>query len=123
MDQSNLEYIRVGDLKPGDFFTLGVNSPLTFVARGHHLTMRGSVQLDASCLAGMRDGAAYTSTFYRPALEVLLVPENVVGERVAAAVEAFSDRQFRGHERIELPSGVWPWADAVMTGGEPEVAA
>lgn|SRR5699024_3512349 len=112
MNLNDLEWIEVADLEPGEFFTLGPDSPLTFVARGHHLTMRGSAQLDVSCLAGVRDGAAYTSTFYRPKLKVLIVPEEVVGERVAAAVEAFNDRQFRGHDRAELPSDVWPWAEA-----------
>lgn len=108
----DLVYAEIGNLEAGEFFTLGETCPLTFVSRGGHLTSRGTVEVDASCLAGLRDGKAYGKVFYRPHLEVLIVPDDVVGERVGAAIEAFRDRNFSGRERVELPMGIWPWADA-----------
>lgn len=107
----DLEWAEISDMEPGEFFTLGETCPLTFVSRGAHLTARGTVELDASCLAGLRDGKAYPNTFYRPKLEVLVVPDEHVGARVGAAIEAFHDRNFSGYERIELAMGIWPWLE------------
>lgn len=107
----DLEYAEISNLVSGEFFTLGETCPLTFVSRGGHLTERGTVEVDASCLAGLRDGKAYSKTFYRPNLEVLIVPDGHVGARVGAAIEAFHDRNFSGYERVELAMGIWPWLE------------
>lgn len=107
----DLEYVEICNLEPGEFFTLGETCPLTFVSRGGDLTQRGTVEVDASCLAGLRDGRAYSKTFYRPKLEVLVVPDGHVGARVGAAIEAFRDRNFSGYECVELAMGIWPWLE------------
>ncbi|WP_166821842.1 hypothetical protein [Brevibacterium limosum] len=105
----DLEYIEISALEPGKFFTLGLTCPLTFVSRGAYVTARGTTEIEASCMAGMRDGKAYSKTFYKPKLEVLIVPDEHVGARVGSAIEAFRDRNFRGCERVELATGIWPW--------------
>lgn len=104
----DLEWVAVSDLKAGEFFTLGTTCPLTLVSRGTYVTARGTTEVEASCLAGMRDGRAYSKTFYKPKLEVLIVPDEHVGARVGAAIEAFRDRNFRGCERVESATDIWP---------------
>lgn len=108
----DLEWAAVSDLDAGELFTLGTTCPLTFVSHGAYLTGRGTTETEATVLAGIRDGKPYAKTFYRPALEVLIVPDERVGERVGTAVEAFRGRNFTGSERVELPDGIWPWTAA-----------
>lgn len=106
----NLEWSAIADLEAGEHFTLGPTSPLTFTCLGAYVTARGTVEVEASCLAGIRDGRAFTKRFFKPQLSVLIVPDEYVGERVGSAVEAFKDRQFTGNDHIELASGIWPWS-------------
>lgn len=115
----DLEWAAVSDLSAGEFFTLGTTCPLTFVSHGTYLTRWNTAETAATVLAGIRDGKPYAKTFYRPALEVLIVPDEHVGERVGTAVEAFRGRNFTGSERVELPDGIWPWSAA----DDAEVAA
>lgn len=111
-ETTELEYVEVGDLRIGEHFTLGENCPLTFVVRELFVSTSGRVQVNTTVLAGLSDGRAYSKTMYRPQLEVLLVPDEYVGERVGRAIEAFRNRNRRGHDRVELGSGIWPYVAA-----------
>lgn len=107
---SELLYTEVSDLQVGEFFTLGENCILTFLVRDKFIGRNGRVEVTTTVLAGLSNGRAYDKTMFRPALEVLLVPEEVVGERVSGALEAFHAHNSRGkgRDRVQLGSGIWP---------------
>ncbi len=107
-----MEWVEVGDLAPGEFFTLGESCPLTFVVRDRRHGRAGRLEVDTTVLAGNSAARSYAKTMYRPNLEVLIVPEEVVGERVAGAVAAFAGRNFNGLDRVELADNVWPYVAA-----------
>ncbi len=119
-DNCDLEWTEVGGLERGEFFTLGEGCPLTFVVRDNRIGRSGRVEVDANVLAGSSGARAHCKTFFRPALEVLAVPEAVVGERVAGAIDAWAERNFNGVDRWELPADVWPY---IVTDDDAEVVA
>lgn len=107
-----IEYTEVGDLEPGECFTLGKHCPLTFLVRSKHRGRAGRTEVDTTVLVGLSSGRAYSKTFVRSDLEVMLVPSQYVGERLERALEEFS-RSRQGEDRIELGSDVFPYTTPV----------
>ena len=112
-----LEWVEVQHLEIGESFTLGEQCPLTFTVREKFITTNGRVQVDTTVLSGLSDGRAYSKTMYRPTLEVLIVPDEFVGERLGRAIEAFRNHNRRGRDRVELGSDIWPYT-ATVEGSE-----
>ena len=108
-DHSSLEWTTLDDLEVGEFYTLGTESPMTFLLVGRALGRGGRLEFDVTTLVGASGGRAYTRTFWRPKQEVLVVPAEYVGDRLTAAAVAFAEREQRGLDRIELGSDVFPW--------------
>lgn len=108
-DHSSLEWTTLDDLEVGEFYTLGTESPMTFLLVGRALGRGGRHEFDVTTLVGASGGRAYTRTYWRPKQEVLIVPAEYVGDRLTAAAVAFAEREQRGLDRIELGSDVFPW--------------
>lgn len=103
-----LEWAKLSDLEVGEAYTLGVESPMTFLMLGKFYGRNGRPEYDVSTLVGASGGRASTRTYFRGETEVLVVPAEEVGKRIACAAEAFSSRSFTGSERIELSRDCWP---------------
>ena len=108
-DHSSLEWTTLDDLEVGEFYTLGTESPMTFLLVGRALGRGGRHEFDVTTLVGASGGHAYTRSYWRPKQEVLIVPAEYVGDRLTAAAVAFAEREQRGLDRIELGSDVFPW--------------
>lgn len=107
-----IEYCEIGDLEPGEHFTLGKRCPLTFLVRSKHRGRAGRTEVDTTVLVGLSAGRSYAKTFIRSDLEVMLIPDQFVGDRLSRAIEEFS-RERQGEDRIELGSDVFPYATPI----------
>lgn len=103
-----LEWSRICDLRVGEAYQTSVDSPLTFVMLGKFYGRNGRPEYDVTTIVGPNQGRASTRTYFRGEKEVLVVPPAEVGSRVAHAAVAFSDRNFRGHEIVQLGRDCWP---------------
>lgn len=110
----------LSDLEPGECYTLSTSSPFTFLMLGKFAGRNGRAEFDATTIVGAASGRASTRTYYRGDLEVLVIPADMVGERIAAAAAAFTNRNFNGSERIELGGACWPLS---LAGEDMEVVA
>lgn len=122
-DHPDLEWTQLSDLKVGEAYTLSTESPLTFLMLGNFKGRNGRPEYDVTTLVGPAQGRATTRTYFRGDTEVLVVPTREVGHRAAFAANAFSDRTFRGHDRIELGPDCWPQSLANHATDETEVSA
>lgn len=104
---TDLEWATLSDLEIGEAYTLGIESPLTFLLVGVHSGRGGRAEYDVTTLVGP-GGRSSTRTYWRPNQEVLIVPAEAVGHRLSAAATAFAERERRGLDRIALGSDVWP---------------
>ncbi|WP_193078994.1 hypothetical protein [Brevibacterium aurantiacum] len=119
---SDLEWSKLSDIEPGECYTLATDSPMTFLMLGKFTGRNGRPEYDVTTLVGPSGGRATTRTFFRGGVEVLVVPPEVVGERIAHAAVAFTNRNFNGSERIELSVDCWPLS-LVSDTDDAEVAA
>ncbi|MCU4298185.1 hypothetical protein D3I60_14075 [Brevibacterium permense] len=104
---SDLEWSPIADLEVGEAYTLSTSSPLTYILVGKHTGRGGRAEYDATTIVGP-GGRGYTRSYFRGDLEVLVVPPEEVGARIADAAESFSTRSFTGREHISLSSDSWP---------------
>ncbi|MGM0697651.1 MAG: hypothetical protein ACQEVD_02300 [Actinomycetota bacterium] len=121
-DRPNLKWAPIDDLEVGEFYTLGVESPLTYLLVGRYAGRGGRTEYDVNVLVGPSEGRAYTKTFWNPSQDVLVIPPEHVGDRLTAAAVAFNERHHLGREHIELGSDCFPWC-AVTADENAEVSA
>lgn len=107
-DHPDLEWSTVADLAIGDCYTTSTKSPLTYMMLDKRNGYRGRAEFDCTTLVGPAGGRASTRTYYRGEQEILIVPPEEVGDRIAAAALAFGQRPFHGHDHIELGRDCWP---------------
>lgn len=117
----DLEWSKLSDLEVGEAYTLSTESPLTFVMLGKFYGRNGRPEYDVTTIVGPANGRASTRTFFRGETEVLVVPPEEVGDRIAHAAQGFSNRSFTGSERIELGRDCWPLS--LLADSEAEVQA
>jgi hypothetical protein len=108
-DHPALEWATLDQLEVGEFYTLGTESPLTYLLVGSYVGRGGRTEYDVTTLVGASAGRAYTRTYWRPQQEVLVVPAEHVGDRLTASAVAFAERERHGIDRITLGSDCWPW--------------
>ena len=121
-EHPDLEWTILSDLEVGEAYTLSTESPLTFLMLGKFKGRNGRPEYDVTTLVGPAQGRASTRTYFRGDTEVLVVPTREVGHRVAFAAKAFSNREFRGRDRVELGPDCWPQSLATGTADEVEVS-
>lgn len=103
-----LEWCAMSDLEVGEFYTLSVESPLTYLLVGRAIGRGGRDEFDSSTLVGP-GGRVSTRTYWQPRQDVLVVPPEAVGDRLSAAAVAFAEREHLGIDRIVLSSDCYPW--------------
>lgn len=104
----DLEWAKLSDLRVGEAYALNTDSPMTFLMLGKFHGRNGRPEYDVTTLVGAASGRATTRTYFRGETEVLVVPPAEVGNRIAYAAVAFSERNFNGQERIALAPTCWP---------------
>lgn len=105
----DLTWTTLDELEIGEAYCLSTDSPLTFLLVGVNPGRTGRREYDVSTLVGPA-GRSSTRTFWGQRQEVLVIPPEAIGPRVASAAAAFSERRRLGLDRIILDSDVWPYS-------------